>query len=114
MMNDEDTFLPQETHTDTTTAIPEDTATLTEQAYTFLSQGNFSEAERYCREALKHNHENSAAYLGQLMAALRLRNIDDLRNVTIPLEENTLFRLAILFADDDQRTVLKKYLHDRT
>ncbi len=99
-----------QTNEHTSTQIHTDTDTLTAQAHTFLSQGNFHEAERCYREALKHNHENSAAYLGQLMAQLNVRNIDQLRAAHVHLAENTLFRLAMLFADDDQRIALRKCL----
>ncbi len=113
--DDSDTAPSPETPLNTdehTSSIPTDPDTLTEQAHIFLSKGNFHEAERYYREALKHTHENSAAYLGQLMAQLRVRNIDELRTANISLAENSLFQLAMLFADDDQRIILQKCLDD--
>ena len=63
---------------------------------------------------MRQDPENSQAYLGKLMAELRLHNADELSNVPSPLSEQKLFRRALEFANDEERSTIQKYLADNT
>lgn len=91
-----------------------ETPALIKRGKIFLSDDDFAEAERYFEQALRQDPENSQAYLGKLMAELRVHNADELSNIPSPLSEQKLFRRALEFANDEERATIQKYLADNT
>lgn len=91
-----------------------ETSALIKRGKIFLSDDDFTEAERYFEQALRQDPENSQAYLGKLMAELRLNNTDELSNVTSPLGEQKLFQRAVEFAGDEEKIALEKCLEANT
>ena len=91
-----------------------ETPALIKRGRIFLSDDDFAEAERYFEQALRQDPENSQAYLGKLMAELRVHNADELSRIPSPLGEQKLFRRAVEFADDDEKLMLQKYIADNT
>ena len=91
-----------------------ETEALIKRAKIFLSDGDFDEAERYYEQALRQDPENSAAYLGKLLAQLRLHSADELTGVSTPFAEHKLFQRALEFANDDERAELQRYLDAQT
>ena len=89
-----------------------ETAALIKRGKIFLSDNDFDEAERYFEQALRQDPENSQAYLGRLMAELRVHTIDELSSVNSSLGEMKLFKRAIEFADDDEKQTLMKCLEE--
>lgn len=63
---------------------------------------------------MRQDPENSQAYLGKLMAELRVHNADELSNISSSLSEQKLFRRALEFADVEEKNTLQKYLADNT
>lgn len=63
---------------------------------------------------MRQDPENSQAYLGKLMAELRVHNADELSDISSPLSEQKLFRRALEFADVEEKNTLQKYLADNT
>ena len=63
---------------------------------------------------MRQDPENSQAYLGKLMAELRVHNADELSNIPSPLSDQKLFRRAFEFADVEEKNTLQKYLADNT
>ena len=55
-----------------------ETPALIKRGKIFLSDDDFAEAERYFEQTLRQDPENSQAYLGKLMAELRVHNADEL------------------------------------
>lgn len=89
-----------------------ETPALIRRGKIFLSDDDFDEAERYFEQALRQNPENSQAYLGRLMAELRVHSTDELSSVNSSLSEMKLFKRALEFADDDEKTALMKCLEE--
>ncbi len=63
---------------------------------------------------MKQDPENSLAYLGKLMAQLRVHNLGELSRVSSPLKEQNLFRRAVEFANDSQKPAILKCLAANT
>ena len=45
----------------------------------FLEDGNFKEADEYCEKVLDQDPENAQAYLGKLMAEVKVRKQEALK-----------------------------------
>ena len=63
---------------------------------------------------MRQDPENSRAYLGKLMAVLKVHNINELSRVTSPLGEQILFKHALEFADDKLKLTLQKCIEINT
>ncbi len=89
---------------------------LLKRAFMFLEDGNWQEADTYCEKVLDQDPENAQAYLGKLMAELRIPTQDELKENPNPLAELDNYKKALRFADDSLRTVLTEadeYIHQR-
>ena len=91
-----------------------ETPALIKRGKIFLSDNDFAEAERYFEQALRQDPENSQAYLGKLMAELRVHDLDGLSSIRSPIGEQKLFRRAVEFADDEEKLALEKCLEANT
>ncbi len=92
-----------------TAATTSNTSPLLKRAFMFLEDGEFDRADEFCENVLNQDPENAHAYLGKLMAELRINKIEDLKNLTQPLDSNKNFQKALRFADDNLKTELKSY-----
>ncbi|MBQ6112959.1 MAG: ankyrin repeat domain-containing protein [Synergistaceae bacterium] len=61
---------------------------LLKRAFIFLEDGDFDNAENYCERVLDIDPENAAAYLGKLMAEVRVRHREDLAYVQFDNSNN--------------------------
>ena len=86
------------------------TEPLLKRAFMFLEDGNIEEADAYCEKVLDLDPENAQAYLGKLMAELRVYKQEDLQNCKIPFNDNDNFKKVMRFADKDLRLQLESYL----
>ena len=84
------------------------TAPLLKRAFMFLEDGDFARADEFCEQVLNQDPENAEAYLGKLMAELKVRKRDGLRNVALPFDDYNNCQKAARFGDD----ALKKKLAD--
>ena len=84
------------------------TAPLLRRAFMFLEDGEWSSANEYCEKVLDAEPENAEAYLGKLMAELRVKNRDDLKNQPQAFDDRNNYKKAVRFGDD----ALKKKLTD--
>lgn len=80
-----------------------------ERAMIFLEDENFNQAEEYCEKALDADPRNAEAYLGKLLAELKLTREDQLMNVSRPIGHNDSFEKAYRFADGDLKKRLCTY-----
>lgn len=83
---------------------------LVKRAFIFMEDNNIDEAERYLEQALRQDPENSLAYLGKLMIALKVHNIDELSSISSSLKEQKLFQRALKFANDEEKIKLEHCL----
>lgn len=81
-------------------------APLLKRAFMFLEDGNWTEADAYCEKVLDQDPENAQAYLGKLMAELRVHRQEDLKNCKEPFNNNNNYQKAVRFGDDKMADML--------
>ena len=86
------------------------TSSLLERAFMFLEDGDFKSAEEYCEKVLDIEPKCAQAYLGKLMAELRVRMCEDLRNCAEPFDTNNNYQKVLRFADDKLKSELTRYI----
>ena len=75
------------------------TASLLKRSFMFLEDGEFDRADEFCEQVLNRDPENAQAYLGKLMAELKVETIDGLVECKEPFEENVNYKKIIRFGD---------------
>ena len=85
------------------------TAPLLKRAFIFLEDGDWSSADEYCEKVLDLNPECAQAYLGKLLAELRVRKVDDLANCEQPFVDKDNYHKAMRFGDDALKGTLTRY-----
>lgn len=81
---------------------------LLKRAFMYLEDGSWGEADAYCERVLDQDPENAMAYLGKLMAELKVNNRENLSECDDVFEENGNYQKIMRFGDAS----LKKELHD--
>lgn len=87
-----------------------ETEALIKRANIFLEDEDFDEADRYFEQALNQDPENSNAYIGKLLVAKKVHNIDELLNLPVNLADEKLFQRALKFADGEEKNRLEEYV----
>lgn len=82
-------------------------APLLERAFMFLEDGEFDSADEYCEKVLDQDPKCARAYLGKLMAELKVRKKEDLTNCEQPFDESNNYNKALRFADEKLAQGLK-------
>jgi tetratricopeptide (TPR) repeat protein len=85
-------------------------APLLKRAFMFMEDGDWSSAEEYCEKVLDLDPECAQAYLGKLMAELKVRKQDDLKDCAQPFDSKNNYQKAIRFADEKLKTTLAGYI----
>ncbi len=85
------------------------TAPLLKRAFMYLEDGNWAEADAYCERVLDQDPENAQAYLGKLMAELKLRKEADFANLTTAFDKNANCQKAARFGDKTLRGKLNTW-----
>ena len=85
-------------------------APLLKRVFLFLEDGEFEEADEYCEKVLDQDPENAMAYVGKLMAELKVKKQDELMNCDKPFDDRNNYQKAIRFADEDLKNKLKGYI----
>lgn len=86
------------------------TAPLLKRAFIFLEDGDWSSADEYCEKVLDLDPECAQAYLGKLMAELRVRKVDDLANCEQPFDGKDNYRKVMRFGGETLRDTLEGYI----
>ena len=86
------------------------TAPLLERAFMFLEDGDWASADEYCEKVLDLDPKNARAYLGKLMAELRVRKQESLTDQAEPFDNSSNYQKAIRFADEKLKTALAGYI----
>lgn len=84
---------------------------LLKRAFMFLEDGEWDSANEYCEKVLDIDPECAKAYLGKLMAELRIKKQDALKDCENPFDKNNNFKKAVRFADDNLSKTLKGYIN---
>ena len=102
---------PETTNTEKTyePVLGVETEALIKRANIFLEDEDFDEADRYFEQALNQDPENSKAYIGKLLVAKKVHNIDELL-IPINLTDEKLFQRALKFADGEEKNRLEGYV----
>ena len=82
------------------------TAPLLERAFMFLEDGDWNSANEYCEKVLDIEPKNAEAYLGKLMAELRVRKQDKLKDCSTPFDGLNNFEKAVRFGDEKLKEML--------
>lgn len=89
-----------------------DIAPLLKRAFIFLEDSNWKDADEYCERVLDLDPECAMAYLGKLMAELKVNKQDDLAKLETPFNENDNYKKAIRYADNKLSEKLNQYIKD--
>jgi len=87
-----------------------DTAPLLKRAFMFLEDGDFTSADEYCEKVLDMNPENAEAYLGKLMAELKVSKRENLKNCENPFDGSLNYQKIIRFGDEKFKNELNEYI----
>ena len=82
---------------------------LLKRGYLALEDGEWNNADRFFEEALNQDAECAEAYLGKLMADLRVRGATALRDQKKPFDHYGNYQKAIRFGSDALRAELTSY-----
>ena len=83
---------------------------LLKRVFMFLEDGDWNSADEYCEKVLDIEPECAKAYLGKLMAELKVRNQEELADCEQPFDKNNNYNKALRFADIKLSQDLKGYI----
>lgn len=87
-----------------------DTAPLLKRAFIFLEDGKWQDADEYCERVLDIDPENAQAYLGKLMAELRVRKREQLADCEEPFDNSDNFGKIIRFGNGKLEAEMRGYI----
>ena len=85
-------------------------APLLKRAFMFLEDGDFARADEFCEQVLNLDPENAEAYLGKLMAELKVKTRDALKDQPKQFDNSSNYQKAMRFGDKDLKEELLAYL----
>lgn len=85
---------------------------LLKRMFMFLEDEEWESADEYSEKVLDIDPEDAQAYLGKLMAELRVRTREELRECAEPFETNNNYQKVLRFADDKLKKELIGYIND--
>lgn len=83
---------------------------LLKRAFMFLEDGDFKSADEYCEKVLDIDPENGRAYLGKLMAELKVKVQEKLKDCAEPFDDSNNYKKAIRYGDEELAETLKGYV----
>ena len=98
---------PQTAVAQPTAAPAGNVAPLLERSFMFLEDGDWSSADEYAEKVLDLDPKNGRAYLGKLMAELKVRREGDLKNQPQPFDGNGNYQKTVRFGDEALKLQLK-------
>lgn len=87
-----------------------DIAPLLKRAFIFLEDGNWKDADEYCERVLDIDPENAQAYLGKLMADLKIKKQEFLGEYEAGFENNPNYNKIRRYADKSLNDKLDEYI----
>lgn len=85
-------------------------APLLKRAFIFLEDGDWQSADEYCEKVLDQDPENGEAYLGKLMAELKVHKQEQLADCAQPFGSSNNFLKAVRYGDAKLSESLKNCL----
>lgn len=85
-------------------------ASLLKRAFIFLEDGDWTSADEYCEKVLDIDPENAEAYLGKLMAELRVKHREALKDQNEHFNSKNNFQKALRYGDDELQKELQGYV----
>ena len=86
------------------------TAPLLKRAFMFLEDGDFARADEFCEQVLNLEPECAQAYLGKLMAEMKVTQQEALKDCAQPFHTSVNFQKAVRFGDDGLKLAMKEYI----
>ena len=99
-----------------TVAGASDVAPLLKRMFMYLEDGEWDKANEYAERVLDKNPENAEAYVGKLMADIRVRRRETLKDQAQPFDNNRNYQKAVRFANaalKNELTGCIRYINDR-
>ncbi len=84
-------------------------APLLKRAFMYLEDGDWKSADEYCERVLDQDPENAEAYLGKLMAELKCRKQEQLKDQAEPFDGKGTYSKAIRFGSSQLKATLESY-----
>ena len=91
-------------------AAPTSTAPLLQRAFMFLEDGEWNSANEYCEKVLDLEPQNAMAYMGKLMADLRVKKQELLKDRAEPFDDKNNYQKAVRFASEELKATLVGYI----
>ena len=107
---DADTPKPTVVAETVVTAGNANTAPLLKRAFMFLEDGDWDRADDFCEQVLNIDPECAQAYLGKLMAELKIKKQAGLKDCAEPFDGLNNYQKALRFADDGLKSALTGYI----
>ncbi len=85
-------------------------APLLERAFMFLEDGDWAKADEFCEQVLNLEPKNALAYLGKLMAELKVRKREQLKDQPQPFDNQNNYQKALRFADGKLKAELSSVI----
>ena len=85
-------------------------APLLKRAFMFLEDGEWNRADEFCEQVLNIEPECAEAYLGKLMAELRVKTQDNLKHCENPFDSRNNYQKVMRFGDDGLKNALEGYI----
>ncbi|MBQ3072557.1 MAG: TIR domain-containing protein [Oscillospiraceae bacterium] len=86
------------------------TAPLLRRVFMFLEDGDWSSADEYCEKVLDMDPENAEAYLGKLLAELRIRTREQLCDAEYRFDDSSNYQKILRFGDEKLETEMRGYI----
>ena len=83
------------------------TAPLLKRAFMFLEDGDWQKADDFCEQVLNQDPENAEAYLGKLMAELRVHSRSELKDVDLPFNNRSNYEKVLRFGSVELKNELQ-------
>ena len=80
---------------------------LLKRVFIFLEDGNWEDADSYCERILDQDPENAWAYLGKLMAELRIHRKEDLAAYQKPLGTSKNYQKVVRYGGDKMKDLVR-------
>lgn len=87
-----------------------DVAPLLKRVFMFLEDGEWDNANEYCEKVLDINPECAEAYLGKLMAELKVNEQENLADYKEPFVNSNNYKKVLKFADEKLSEKIKNYI----
>ncbi|MCH5350253.1 MAG: hypothetical protein J1E40_13075 [Oscillospiraceae bacterium] len=87
----------------------ENAESLLKRAFLFLKEGEWGHAKVYCDMVLERDPENGRAYLGKLMADIKVKREAELAEIAMDYRQNDYLKKAMRYGDPQMVDDLKSY-----